>query len=319
MQENSDQRVSSMSAPGHILVVDDNAAFLRIYREIFESEGLLVTTVNSELEAIAELKRDGASFDVVLLDQKLQGGSGPDSGLKLAAEVSRLAPFAKIVIVAGYAMASTIEQALRFGVYDYLVKNGAFEALLRAKVRNAIEATSARRRTALKEPAVVDALRSMWNRVRAEVDRNRKGKLLEELVQLLFQVTPGFGRVTTRLDNSIEEIDIKVDNQSLNAHWKDEGAFLLAECKNWSSKCGAAEVRNFRGKLSKYSKVRTGFLIAPGGFSEKVNDELLAHKEGKLQLILVDGSDLDRWIADDDRLAVLRALRLRAVFNLKTW
>jgi len=68
----------------------------------------------------------------VLLDQKLQGPGGPDSGLDLIVDVGRLAPFAKTIVVTGYATPPAIERAFRSGVYDHLMKNGAFEALLRA-------------------------------------------------------------------------------------------------------------------------------------------------------------------------------------------
>ena len=307
-----------MTDLGHILIVDDDAAFLRIYREIFELEGLHVTTATTAAEATAALEVHGATLDVALLDQKLQGPGGADSGLELVAEVGRLAPFAKAIIVTGYATPAAIERAFVTGVYDYLVKNGAFEALLRAKVRNAVEVTSAQRRAALNESAVVSELREIWTQVRSESERHRKGKLLEELIRLLFQATPGFGRVTTRLDNSIEEIDIKVDNRSVDLPWKDEGAYLLAECKNWSTKVGTSEVRDFRGKLTaKYRRVRTGFLIAPGGFTAQVHDDIRSHKESELLMILVDDTDLERWIGADDRLAVLRELHERAVFDLK--
>jgi ActR/RegA family two-component response regulator len=307
-----------MTGPGHILIVDDDPAFLRIYREIFEAEGLQVSTATSATEAKAALESNGASLDVVLLDQKLQGPGGPDSGIELVAEVARLAPFAKAIIVTGYAAPPAIERAFRSGVYDYLVKNGAFEALLRAKVRNAIEVTSAQRQLAMKAETVVAELRALWQQVRSETDRNRKGKLLEELAHLLFQATPGFGRVTTRLSNGIEEIDIVVENRASEPPWKDEGSYLLGECKNWSSTCGTPELRNFRGKLTaKYRRVRTGFLIAPGGFSKEAHDDVRSHKEGDLLLILINGDDLERWISSDDRLAVLRSFHERAVFDLK--
>jgi ActR/RegA family two-component response regulator len=307
-----------MTGPGHILIVDDDAPFVRIYREIFEQDGLQVTTAQSATEAIAALETAGAELDVVLLDQKLQGPGGPDSGLELLGQVGRLAPFAKAIVVTGYATPAAIEAAFRSGVYDYLVKNGAFEALLRAKVRNAVEVTSAQRQVGLRESDLSGELRALWASVRGELDRNRKGKLLEELVKLLFRATPGFGRVTTRLDNGTQEIDVKVDNQSDDPTWRGEGPYLIAECKNWSSKCGASEVRGFRGKFTaKYQRLRAGFLIAPGGFTREVHEDVRDHKEGDILIILVDDADLERWIAADDRLAVLRELHERAVFGLK--
>jgi CheY-like chemotaxis protein len=259
----------------------------------------------------------GGELDVALLDQKLQGPGGPDAGLELVSQVGRLAPFAKAIVVTGYATPGAIEAAFRSGVYDYLVKNGAFEALLRAKVRNAVEVTSAQRQVALRESEVVAELRATWARVRAELDRNRKGKLLEALVQLLFQATPGFGRVTTRLTNGIEEIDVVVENRSAELPWRDEGAYLLAECKNWSTPCGTREARDFRGKLgAKNQRVRTGFLIAPGGFSSEVHEDVRSRREGELLILLIDDADLAAWVEADDRAAVLRRFHARAVFDL---
>lgn len=189
-----------MTAAGHILIVDDHAPFARLYRQILESEGLVVSVAHSAAEATSALESNGPELDVVLLDQKLQGPGGPDTGLDLIEQVTRLAPFAKPIIVTAYATPAAIEQAFELGVYDHLVKNGAFDALLRAKVRNAVEITSEQRQNALKNSEVISELRATWARVRTERDRNRKGKLLEELVKLLFHATPGFGRVTTRLN-----------------------------------------------------------------------------------------------------------------------
>lgn len=307
-----------MTVPGHLLIVDDDVAFVRIYREIFEREGLVVTAAHTTAQAVSALDGSGPEFDVVLLDQKLQGPGGADTGLDLIEQVARLAPFAKAIVVTGYATPSAIERAFELGVYDYLVKNGAFEALLRAKVRNAIEVTSAQRQAALKEAEVIGELRAMWSRVRTESNPNRKGKLLEELVKLLFLATPGFGRVITRLDNGVQEIDLKVDNRSDDPIWKGEGPYLLGECKNWASKCGSKEIRSFRDKFTtKYNRVRTGLLFAPGGFTQEAHDELRSHKAGNILIIPVDSDDLERWITADDRLAVLRELHERAVFDLK--
>src|SRR5437868_4245450 len=128
-----------MATPGHILIVDDDPDFVAVYKETFTAQGLLVSVAHSTAEATRMLEEGGATLDVVLLDQKLQGPGGPDSGLEMISRVAQLAPFAKAIVVTGYASPDAIERAFQIGAYDYLVKNGAFEALLRAKMRNAIE------------------------------------------------------------------------------------------------------------------------------------------------------------------------------------
>lgn len=255
-----------MLDPGRILIIDDNRAFVDLYKEVLEGQGVEVLIALTAEEATQCLKSDGAHLDVVLLDQKLQGARGPDTGLDLIETIQAFAPFAKIIVVTAYAASSAVERAFQLGVYDYLQKNGAFEALLQAKVRNAIEVASALRAASRSQEELLNGLRSLWEHTRTEVDSNRKGKLLEELVKDLFHATPGFERVSTRLRNEVEEIDIVVENRSNDPLWKIDGApYLLAECKNWSSHCGANELRNFYGKLtSKYKRARTVFFYCTG-------------------------------------------------------
>jgi ActR/RegA family two-component response regulator len=308
-----------MNTPGHILIVDDDRDFVAVYEEILANQGLVVTAVHTADEATRILEAEGAGIDVVLLDQKLQGKGGPDSGIELIARVHQLAPFAKSIVVTGYASPDAIEQAFRLGVYDYLVKNGAFEALLRAKVRNAVEVTSERRLAVLSRDAVVRELHVLWAQARTEPDRNRKGKLLEEVVKRLFRATPGFERVETRLRNETEEIDVVVENRCTEPPWHAEGsAYLLAECKHWSKKSGAGELRELFEKLTtKYRRAHTGFFIAPGGFTEEFHAARARHGSEPVLVIPVDAPDLERWIAADDRLAVLGELHKRAVFDRK--
>jgi ActR/RegA family two-component response regulator len=308
-----------MTSPGHILIIDDDPDFVAIYREMFEKQGLQVTVAHTVDDGTRVLKDLGRDLDVVLLDQKLQGPGGPDSGLDLIARAETLAPFAKTIVVTGYATADAIERAFQLGVYDYLVKNGAFAALIRAKVRNAVEVTTERRLATLSRERVVSELRSTWATVLTETNRNRKGKLLEELVKLLFRATPGFERVETRLNNKVEEIDIVVENNADDAPWKNDGAsYLLGECKNWSGTCGSIEFHSFYAKLTtKYQRAKTGFFFAPGGFTTPFHEARTKHAATDILVIPVDAQDLERWIAADDPAAVLREIHKRAVFDTK--
>jgi hypothetical protein len=74
----------------------------------------------------------------------------------------------------------------------------------------------------------------------ASVDE--RGRSLEELVGRLFETIPGF-TVTDRIKTATEEIDIAVLNDSTDPRFKRESAILLAECKNWSGKCGKNELK----------------------------------------------------------------------------
>jgi ActR/RegA family two-component response regulator len=306
-----------MTRPGRILIVDDDLEFVAIYRELLVGQGLAVDVAHSADEAVVHLEGSGSELDVILLDQKLHGPGGPNSGLELISQAAQLAPFAKVLLVTGYASPDAVDRAFHAGAYDYLVKNGAFEALLRAKVRNAIEITRERRLASVAREQLRGELEVTWQRVQAEHDSNLKGRALEDLIKLLFRATPGFEQVTSRLHNEIEEIDIVVANRSLDPAWTQEGPYLAGECKNWSRPCGAPEFRAFHGKLlTKYGRLRTGFFIAPGGFASTFDEARRAHSTGQVLIIPVSAEDLQRWIEAEDRLVVLNELHQRAVFSL---
>jgi ActR/RegA family two-component response regulator len=307
-----------MTTTGRILIIDDDRDFVAIYRENFEGQGLTVHVTHSSDEATKFLESAAAAdIDVVLLDQKLQGPGGPNTGLDLIARIGVLAPLAKIIVVTGYATPDAIERAFGLGVYDYLVKNGAFDALLRAKVRNAIEVTSERRLATLSTARLETTLRSTWSAAMAETDANRKGRLLEELVKLLFKATPGFERVSTELHTRDEQIDVVVENRSDDPVWRKDGStYLLGECKHWSSPCGAPEFRNFYEKLTtKYQRARTGFIVAVGGFARTFFEARAKKEMAEVVVVAIDRDDLERWVEATDRLAILSELYQKAVLG----
>jgi hypothetical protein len=81
-----------------------------------------------------------------------------------------------------------------------------------------------------------------------------------------------------------EEIDISVVNDSAEPRLRGEGALILAECKNWTRKCGKNEFVVFHAKLENRSQRCTlGFLISWNGFKETVTKEMLrGSRDGKV-------------------------------------
>lgn len=304
--------------PSHILVVDDDPAFLRVCCKSLKKDGLQVSTATSTQKALALLEAQGAIFSVVLIAWKMPRGGPADTALELVAELGHLAPFAKPIIVTGHAPPATFVRAFRAGVYDYLTKNIEFDTLLRMKVRNAVEVTRSQRKLAMTTEEVAHELGALWLQVRRESARNRKGALLDQLLYLLFQATPGFGRVVTRLDDRVEEISIVIENRDNEAPWKGECTHLVGECKKWSSPCGRRQVQYFLNKLiANHPGVCTGFLIAPGGFSPDAYEDARGDQEGKRLVILIDNADLERWVTANDRFAVLRSFHERAMLRQK--
>jgi len=98
-----------------VLIVDDEAEILEIFRHIFAKNYTIFTAKNAG-EALDIVKND--SPHVVVTDIKMPGMSG----VELLREVKRLSPHTEVIIMTGYASLETSLDALRLGVFDYFLK-----------------------------------------------------------------------------------------------------------------------------------------------------------------------------------------------------
>lgn len=302
-----------MTSTGRILIIDDDPTFLRMYQRQLGEEGYLVDTAASPPAAMEKLDQGG--WDVVLLDQKLQGRTGPDTGLDLIADTVRRSPGSRVILVTAYATPTAVERAFKEGAYDYLQKDELFQVLLRAKLRNAVETARAQQLGTLTSEETEAALRETWIAVERETDPHRKGKLLEDLMVLLFKTIPGFHQVSVRRRNEVEEIDLLVRNESRDPLWVNERtSYILAECKHWSKPVDVTELRSFVFKMERrYGRCRLGFFVAPGGFTEAFKLALKAECKDDLLIVLIDGGALRELVQSSDRNEILKKLHERAV------
>jgi len=107
--------VDSDSLP-RVLVVDDEPSVVEVFREFLSGEGYALSVALSGEEAvrlIPEIKPD-----LVLTDINLPGLSG----LEVMRFAKRVDPEVAVIVVTGYASASTAIDALREGAYDYVTK-----------------------------------------------------------------------------------------------------------------------------------------------------------------------------------------------------
>ena len=99
-----------------------------------------------------------------------------------------------------------------------------------------------------------ESLDGLVDAVEKSASADDKGRTLEELSSRLFASVPGFA-VTGRVRTETEEIDITVLNDSTEARLRREGALILAECKNWTGKCGKNEFVLFHQKVENRAAV----------------------------------------------------------------
>lgn len=99
-----------------ILIVDDDDELRRMLVDYLTSQNYTALGVRSRLQALEALRTD--AFDLVVADLRLQDGSGLD----LLKELKQLAPKTYGILMTGYATMETAVEAIRIGLFDYLIK-----------------------------------------------------------------------------------------------------------------------------------------------------------------------------------------------------
>lgn len=284
-----------MSSLARILVVDDDRDFNQYLAGKLAQEGYTVASALSEDEALKELERCPA--DLVLLDRKLRGQLGPDTGLDLIEQLRLRAPAAKFILITGYADGESVKRAFQSGVYDYLEKTAYFETILLVKVGNALEAIRERRIAALANGKREEAIKDLWRDTQGERNPKRRGRVLEDLLLVLLKSIPGFERTEANQRSQDEEFDLLVPNESPDPIWQRESQYLLVECKNWSKPVGPEEIDRFYRKLERrHGRCQLGFFVALRGFTDGVHTTLSATREKPIAVVLLQAPELQRLV-----------------------
>jgi K+-sensing histidine kinase KdpD len=107
---------SAREAAPRVLVVDDEASVVEVFEEFLAAQGYALTLAASGEEAVRMLP--DCKPDIILTDLNLPGLSG----LEVMRSAKSVDPEVCVVVVTGYASASTAIDALRQGAYDYVTK-----------------------------------------------------------------------------------------------------------------------------------------------------------------------------------------------------
>lgn len=115
----------------HLLVADDDASVLEACCEIAARMQFITHGALSSEDARQQLLQH--SMDVVLLDLRLDGGSG----LSLLEEIRQLYPRTSVIVMTAFATVTNAVEAMRMGATDYLTKPFAMEELMETLERAA--------------------------------------------------------------------------------------------------------------------------------------------------------------------------------------
>jgi hypothetical protein len=150
-----------------------------------------------------------------------------------------------------------------------------------------------------------EELQELVEAVETATSADDKGRTLEELCSRLLSSIAGF-TVTGRIRTETEEIDIFVLNGSEDPRLRREAAIILAECKNWMTKCGKNEFTLFRQKIeNRYQRSSLGLLISWNGFADTVTKEMLRGSRDGILVVPIAGDAIRRAVREGDFSKVL--------------
>ena len=99
-----------------LVIVDDDRAFLQRLARAMELRGFEVRCGHSVAEGVDLIREKAPAFAVV--DMRLEDGNGLD----VIAELSRVRPDARAIVLTGYGNIATAVTAVKLGAVDYLAK-----------------------------------------------------------------------------------------------------------------------------------------------------------------------------------------------------
>lgn len=304
---------------GRILAIDDEQDILDTWKDLLEPAGFEVVGVRTIPDAIAALET-GGEWDVLLVDEKLQGPGGGDYALEVLHRAAAVQPNARCIVITGFATASRARAALSAGAWDYLQKEATYLPIfLPLRVGHAADAARDLR-LRRPRPDLEASLLARWGELDdPALSSQRKGQVLEELVAVLFQTIEGFSKVRTNVANETEEIDVVIENRSTDPVLSKEGSYLLVECKHWTGKVGPDQLAAFERKLQdRFGRACLGILVALGGFTGNVEKKIERSANRPELVLLVDRAALGAWIHAPDRARWLSDRIASATFRQNT-
>jgi diguanylate cyclase (GGDEF)-like protein len=103
-------------AKGRILVIDDEAFFRDLYRDLLEAEGYHVRACASGVEALECLRLE--EFDLIVTDMEMVGMNG----IETTEAIRRFNPDQDVMVVTGQKDVTFAVEAMKHGVTEYLLK-----------------------------------------------------------------------------------------------------------------------------------------------------------------------------------------------------
>ena len=153
-------------------------------------------------------------------------------------------------------------------------------------------------------------LKKLWKNTISVKNKNEKGKLLEKLLSTLIARDENFTVTDVHLRTRSEELDIVVENNAMIPFFSQlKCPIILFECKNWSSKIGAGEIRNFAQKVQNRPRAlcNIGILVTVTDLTRDARDELLGQRGKDFTIAVLERKDLETTLTQ--RVTIAETLK----------
>lgn len=196
-----------------ILIIEDEASLRELIERTLRNEGYVVESANDFISA--ETKISGYSYDCILLDIMLPGGSG----LQLLEHLKRLGRRESVIIISARDSVEDRVSGLELGADDYLAKPFHLSELV-ARIRSVL-----RRGLSGGELSIVQGNTTLWTTSHKVTVENRELELLKKEFDILLYFMQRPGHV----------VDKAVLAEAVWGDFADESdnfQFLYAQIKN---------------------------------------------------------------------------------------
>lgn len=196
-----------------ILIIEDEASLRELIERTLRNEGYVVESTNDFISA--ETKISGYSYDCILLDIMLPGGSG----LQLLEHLKRLGRRESVIIISARDSVEDRVSGLELGADDYLAKPFHLSELV-ARIRSVL-----RRGLSGGELSIVQGNTTLWTTSHKVTVENRELELLKKEFDILLYFMQRPGHV----------VDKAVLAEAVWGDFADESdnfQFLYAQIKN---------------------------------------------------------------------------------------
>lgn len=113
-----------MPPKDRILIIQDDDELKESLKKFLKGKGFKVDSVRTGVEALKKLKKE--FYSLIIVDVKLSDMDG----IKLIGFIEDTKPVIRKLIITGYPSIETAQEAIRYGVHEYIVKPFSPEQLL---------------------------------------------------------------------------------------------------------------------------------------------------------------------------------------------